>query len=71
MNYLDKRGTRELWEVRRRKEGVGYQDMGIGTKHQILFHLSFSALPRTRAPCVLVFIQCGLVSLLSDPAGLV
>ena len=36
-----------------------------------LFQLSFSALPRTRAPCVLVLYAFSMLSILSDTADLV
>ena len=37
MNYLYKRGTKELWEVSGRKEeGWGCQRHGLGAKHQSL-----------------------------------
>ena len=36
MNYLDKKGTRELWEVRGRKEeGGGAKDMAPGPRYHL------------------------------------
>ena len=35
MNYLDKKGTRELKEVRGRRRGRDANDMDIGVKQQI------------------------------------